>query len=95
VKHVFHPEAAAEFEQAVSYYEDRGAELGQRLATEVRSAIQRIVAAPEQWRILEGEVRRFLMRVFPYSVLYTIESEYILILALMHGKRQPGYWRDA
>jgi hypothetical protein len=44
--------------------------------------------------ILEEDVRRCLVSVFPYSVLYTIEAEYVLIIAIMHGKRQPGYWRS-
>jgi len=34
-----------------------------------------------------------LVRVFPYSVLYTVEREFVLIVAIMHGKREPGYWR--
>lgn len=34
-----------------------------------------------------------MVRVFPYQVLYTIEADYILIVAIAHGKRQPGYWR--
>lgn len=93
MKHVFHPEAAVEFEAAIVYYEERGVGLGQRFATEVRAAIEHIVNAPEKWRILEADVRRCLTRVFPYSVLYTIEPDFILILAVMHGKRQPGYWR--
>ena len=38
-------------------------------------------------------MRRCLLRVFPYSLLYTIESDFILIVAVMHGKRRPGYWR--
>jgi plasmid stabilization system protein ParE len=67
--------------------------LGRRFAQEVRMCIRRIEAAPRRWRVLEDDVRRCLVRVFPYSVLYTIEEGYILIVAVMHGKRQPGYWR--
>ena len=44
-------------------------------------------------RVLEDDVRRCVVRVFLYSVLYTIEADFILIVAVMHGKRQPGYWR--
>jgi plasmid stabilization system protein ParE len=93
VNHVFHPDAALEFEEAVRHYRVRGRVLGDRFATEVQSAIRRILETPERWRVLEGDVRRCLVRVFPYSVLYTIESDFILIVAVMHGKRQPGYWQ--
>jgi toxin ParE1/3/4 len=94
VRHAFHPEAALEFEEAVRFYKERGRNLGRRFAEEVRVAIAKIVATPERWRILEEDIRRCLVHVFPYAVLYTIEADYILIVAVMHGKRQPGYWRQ-
>lgn len=93
MNHVFHPDAVLEFEEAVRYYRARGRVLGDRFASEVRFAIRRILDTPERWRVLEDDVRRCVVRVFPYSVLYTMEPDYILIVAIMHGKRQPGYWR--
>lgn len=90
---VFHPDAAAEFEAAVRYYRARGRVLGDRFAAEVRVAIRRILATPERWRVLEEDVRRCRVLVFPYSLLYTIERDAILIVAVMHTRRQPGYWR--
>ena len=91
---VFHPEAGLEFEEAVRHYRARGRLLGDRFAAEVRLTIRRILEAPERWRVLEDDVRRCMVRVFPYSVLYTIEPGFILIVAVMHGKRRPGYWRS-
>ena len=93
MRHVFHPEAASEFEEGVRFYKSRGRRLGGRFAAEIRGEIQKIVATPERWRVLEGDVRRCLVRVFPYVVLYTVEREFVLILAVMHGKREPGYWK--
>jgi plasmid stabilization system protein ParE len=93
VRHVFHPQAALEFEEAVSFYKERGRLLGGRFANEVRATIRKLLETPERWRVLEDDVRRCLVRVFPYSVLYTIEQDFILIVAVMHGKREPGYWR--
>ena len=80
-------------DEAVQFYKQRGRTLGKRLSHEVRTTIRKITATPERWRMLEDDVRRCLVRVFPYSVLYTIEDDYILIVAIAHGKRQPGYWR--
>ena len=88
-----HPEAALEFEEAVRFYQERGCNLGRRFAAEVRVAIAKIMATLERWRFLEKDVRRCPVRVFPYAVLYTVEVGYILIVAIMHGKRQPGHWR--
>jgi plasmid stabilization system protein ParE len=93
VRHKFHPEAGLEFAEAVRFYRERGRNLGHRFAREVRTAIQEIVATPTRWRVLQEDVRRCLVRVFPYAILYTIEKNYILIIAVMHGKREPGYWR--
>lgn len=91
---VFHPEASLEFEEAVRFYKDRGLGLGARFSSEVRTTIQKILKTPERWRFLEADVRRCVVRVFPYSVLYTVEAEFMLIIAIMHNKREPGYWRQ-
>ena len=93
MRYVFHPEAGSEFEDAVRYYKQRGHNLGQRLRLEVRRTVDRIVQTPERWRVLESDVRRCLVRVFPYSVLYAIEPEFILIIAIAHHKQAPGYWK--
>ena len=82
-----------EFEEAVRYYRARGRHLGGRFASEVRTAIRRILATPERWRVLDEDVRRCLVRVFPYSVLYTVERDYVLIIAVAHARREPGYWK--
>jgi len=67
--------------------------LGWRFKSEVRTAIDRILETPERWRVLEADVRRCLVNVFPYSVIYTIERDFILIVAVAHHKREPGYWK--
>ena len=89
----FHPEALLEFEEAITFYNERGRDLGRRFAREVRVTTGKIEATPERWRVIESDVRRCLVRVFPYAVLYAVERDCILILAVMHARRQPGYWR--
>ncbi|WP_233787150.1 hypothetical protein [Dulcicalothrix desertica] len=44
--------------------------------------------------IIDEDVRRCMTRRFPYGILYTIEQHYILILAVMHCSREPGYWKS-
>jgi plasmid stabilization system protein ParE len=90
----FHPEALAEFEDAARYYTSRQPGAGLRFVASVEEAIDRILEAPLRWRILETDIRRCLTRVFPYAVLYTIEPEFVLIIAVMHCHREPGYWRE-
>ena len=90
----FHPEALAEFRAAAEYYEQRQTGLGERFANAVEMAVAHIAAAPESLRIIEDDVRRCLTKVFPYAVLYSIESDHVLILAVMHCRREPGFWRN-
>ena len=65
MNHGFHPDAAQEFAEAVRYYQACLPALGERFAVEVRGTIRRIVATPERWRVLEDDVRRCMVRVFP------------------------------
>ena len=89
----FHPEALAEYHDATRYYAERDPAVALRFIEAVEDAIGRILDAPSAWRILDEDVRRCLTHVFPYGVLYTVEADYILIVAVMHGSREPGYWR--
>jgi len=93
MRHEFHPEALAEYEAAVLYYVERDPLVGQRFVAAVEDAIDRILDSPRRWRVIEEDVRRCLTRVFPYGVLYTIEADFVLIVAVMHCSREPGYWK--
>ena len=61
---------------------------------EVESTIERVMEAPDRWRVVEQDVRRCLTHVFPYAVLYSVEPDFVLIIAVAHGSREPGYWRS-
>ena len=71
----FHPEAEEEFNEAIEYYEEIEPGIGYDFALEVYSTIQRSVEFPKAWAIIEGEVRRSLVSLFPYGVLYSEEQE--------------------
>ena len=90
----FHPDALVEYKEAARFYAGCQVGLEQRFIAAVEHAIGQIVAAPKQFRILEDDIQRCLTRVFPYAVLYTEETDYILIVAVMHCHREPGYWRQ-
>ena len=94
MRHEFHPEALAEYEAAALYYAERDLLVGQRFVAAVEDAIDRVLESPTCWRVLDEDVRRCLTRVFPYGLLYTIEPDFVLIVAVMHCSREPGYWRQ-
>lgn len=89
----FHPEALSEYEDAARYYAGCQAGLELRFIASVEAAVRQITDAPGRWRIVEQDIRRCLTKVFPYAILYTIETDGVLIVAVMHCHREPGYWR--
>ncbi len=92
----FHPEAEEEFNKAIDYYEEQQAELGLDFSVEVYKTIQRIAANPKSWTSLSKSVRRALVYRFPFGLLYShdADSEHIYIIAVMHLRREPDYWRE-
>jgi len=93
VKYAFHPEAEAEFVQAIEYYEECETGLGYDFAVEVYSAIERTMAYRKAWPIIEEDIRRSLVRRFPYGILYAEEDYELFIVAVMHLHREPDYWK--
>jgi plasmid stabilization system protein ParE len=94
MKYVFHPAALTEYGEAVEFYAERGVTLAQAFINAVEDAIFRIVESPTRWVVVDEDIRRCLTRKFPYGILYTIEEDYILIVAVMHCSREPGYWKE-
>lgn len=94
MRYEFHPEALEEFEEAARHYSRRQPGLDLRFIASVRETVERILGEPTRWRIFEEDVRRCFTHVFPYSILYTIERDYVLIVAVAHCSRKPGYWKS-
>ncbi|ELS01037.1 plasmid stabilization system protein [Xenococcus sp. PCC 7305] len=94
MKYVFHPEALTEYSEAVQYYAQQNINLGQKFIDEVESAVYRLRDSPKLYPTIDGDIRRCLTHKFPYAILYTIESDFILILAVMHCKQKPNYWKS-
>jgi len=89
---VFHPEAEAELNAAIDWYEERQPGLGLDLAAEVQAAVERAMQLPEAWSELAPGIRRVLTHRFPYGILYAQAGTTLHVLAVMHLSRQPGYW---
>jgi toxin ParE1/3/4 len=94
MRYVFHPEALAEYAEAVQYYAEQRVEMAQIFIDSIEDAVYRIKESPTRYRAIDEDVRRCMTRRFPYGILYTIEPDYILILAVMHCSREPEYWKN-
>lgn len=56
--------------------------------------MSRIVEAPDRWPMYTHGTRRYLLRRFPFSVVYRVSGIAITVVAVVHGKRRPGYWKS-
>ena len=93
MEYYFHPEALEDYQAAADWYRARSKSLALRFVGAIEDAILKITESPERWRVVDDDVRRCLTSVFPYGVLFTLESEFVLIVAVMHLSREPGYWK--
>ncbi len=89
---VFHPEAETELNEAAEWYEGRSAGLGDRFLDAVDDARIRILRSPESWGTLRRDVRYYHLPRFPYAILFQVQAEHVLIVAVMHLSRRPEYW---
>ena len=86
--------AETELDQAVDWYELQTPGLGDTFLIEVLSAVERMALYPQAWHPLGQGLRRCRLNRFPYGLIYAVENTDILILAVAHLHREPGYWRD-
>lgn len=85
--------ALEEAEAAAEWYAVRSETAALAFSEELDAAEEAFARSPEAWPRFEGGTRRYLLRRFPFSVIYRIEAHRILIVAVAHAHRRPGYWR--
>ena len=84
----------AKLSEAALRYEPKQPGLGVRFRDEIAHIVSRIAEDPTLWREREGGYRRVNCPVFPYFVAYIIRKQRIIIAAVGHGHRKPGYWKS-
>ena len=89
-----HPEALEEFKSALMWYKERSEIAARNFVAELDRALQLVTESPERWPSGEHGVRRFILRRVPFAVVYQITEMTIQVLAVAHGHRSPGYWKQ-
>ena len=84
--------AEQELYDAQNYYEQQQEKLGDTFKSTIFNSLNRIVEFPKVYVKVKSDVRRCIVHKFPYSILYSIEDNYILIIAISHQHREPDYW---
>ena len=86
--------ASAEFEAQIGYFDEQLAGLGDRFDAEVRSAIALVREHPQIGRAVAKHLRKLRLRKFPFNVIYALDAEEVVIVAIAPHRRKPNYWRD-
>ena len=90
----FHPDAMEEYITSYAWYHERGLHLAEAFDHEIERSLRFIVEAPERWPVYRSKYRRILVRRFPFSLIYNRNEKGIFIIAVAHGHRRPGYWKN-
>lgn len=90
---IVRPLAEADLEDAARWYEAERAGLSARLLSDVDQTFSRIAERPLQFPLVAGDLRRALLHTFPYAVYFRPSDDAIVVVALLHLRRNPKVWR--
>lgn len=86
--------AETEVDNAVSWYQEQTEDQSLNFLNELDRAVQTVKAYPLLAVEIERDIRRFFLHRFPYSLIYGIEEDTIVVIAVAHDHREPRYWSD-
>jgi plasmid stabilization system protein ParE len=90
---IVRPLAEADLEDAARWYDDERAGLSARFFSDVDRTFARIRELPFQFPPVASEVRRALLHTFPYAVYFRVSDQAVVVLAVLHLRRNPKIWR--
>lgn len=90
----FFPEAIAELEEAFRFYEARSPGLGHDFRSEARHALDLVREHPRAWKPVGGGLRQCKLNRFPYALIYGVDKERVIVVAVAGLRKKPGYWRQ-
>jgi len=90
----FHPEVTNDIKGSYLWYEDKLQGLGNRFLNELEDGYTSIQNFPDTWANFQYGFKRYILNKFPFSILYKVTDEKIVVVAVMHNSRKPNYWLD-
>ena len=88
----FHPLARSEADAAFDYYRERSPRAAEAFYLELEVGCSAIQESPTTWPEYLWGTRCYLLRRFPFVIVYRMAEHQIEIIAVAHGRRKPGYW---
>lgn len=93
-KIIIHDDAQAEYVESYSWYHERGSHIAEAFEHEVEHALKTLQEFPDRWPLYRSPWRRILLRRFPFGIIYGIRDNKIVVIAIMHTRKRPGYWKN-
>ena len=87
-------DATIEARAAFLWYRNRSDIAAERFREELHHAMDAIASSPDAWPTYVHATRRYLLRRFPFMVVYRVTPEEIQVVAVAHARRRPGYWKE-
>ncbi len=88
------PEAEAEISETAVWYAQRSTGLGTAFLDEVSKTLAVLEENPDQYPVAEGEIRKAVLRRFPYVVLFRARGDEVVVISCFHTRRDPTQWRN-
>ena len=89
---VFTPAARAEFFQAADWYDAHQEGLGKRFSADMDALVSRMSEQPQQFPRVRQDIRRAVLRRFPYALYFRITPQVVQVIACFHASRNPRRW---
>jgi toxin ParE2 len=86
--------AEVEVDDAVTYFDEQRPGLGDRFEQDLLATVNFVIEHPLSGKRISESVRKFGLRTFHYNVIYVIDELDIVIIAVAHHRRRPGYWQS-
>ena len=90
---VVQPEAETDITNAAFWYHEQSSAVRDSFLAAVDRALQAIEQRPLQYQRIYNQVRRLVLREFPYALFYTISGQNVVVIACLHCSRDPKHWR--
>ncbi len=87
---IIRPEAESDLSEAAAYYARVGHEA--RLEDRVAAALAQVADGPLRFPVIREDIRRALVRRYPYAIFFALEPERVVVLAILHQRRDPARW---
>jgi len=91
---IVRPEAEKELAEAYEWYEAQVQGLGSDFLLHVEAAVSSLQRSPQSYPVVYKNVHRCLVRRFPYGIFYLVEKGRIVVLGILHARRDPRTWQD-